>query len=665
MKISVHDQTQGLDKFLEEDVNFNSLMDIASTKSYSLSIFRDNIRQIKNFISTEAIGLDIDNDDDVNMSLLEAQEIFDSYKHIIMTTKSHQKSEKNGKPIKKTDRFRVILFLSQPITDPKVFQATWHTLKNLYPAIDKACKDPARFWFASPQVVSYRALGKLIDPTPVKDEGVERVSKPLAPSIFLDMLGKGAISVRTKEFLKNGAPDGQWNHELFASAKDIQQQGYSREEAIQLLEQATLNYQGSLDKRDLITIDSAFRNPNKYAPRHNPNDLIKEFLRGAHHIVNLEDSSDNFFVDLETGTTKDVDARIVSQLLNKDDLSSLRDNRTLFCQFKYIPTSNTLIEMSEDNVAPIYNTYKPPFWYKNYFYNLEPPKDGKIPPIMSRFIDHFTGNHRESREYLLDWTATALQSRNFTMLTAIGEPGVGKGVFGDILEKIFGIQNYAKTRDTVFKNYFNAQIKDKQLVFVDELSLSSKEAHDRFKDVVNSNVEIEAKGKDAIMIENKASFYIASNHMDAIKLDINDRRVSAIELTDVPLREVFTEHEIASLTNKNIISEFAWYLKNRKVTRSMLSPFRSEKFEHMVELSLTNWAQWLIHKYIPSKKPSRIPLQEIRDILSQEFPNFRAPGAGKFETLASFYKKLFKITRVKGVDGAREYFLEILEQDEG
>src|SRR6185437_15064174 len=113
-----------------------------------------------------------------------------------------------------------------------------------------------------------------------------------------------------------------------------------------------------------------------------------------------------------------------------------------------------------------------------------------------------------------------------TLLCTIGAQGIGKGVFGSILEALHGEANAVKVRDQVFKGQFNAPLANKTLVYVDEIALTTKEAHDRIKDVVNQKVEIESKGKDPVQLKNYASFYLSSNSFDAIKLEAGDRRYS-------------------------------------------------------------------------------------------------------------------------------------------
>jgi len=87
------------------------------------------------------------------MTITEALETFKPYYGMIATTKSHQQTTKgglpDGKPIEKRDRFRVILFLAEPITDPKVFVTVITHIINTFGS-DISCKDLARYYFPNP-----------------------------------------------------------------------------------------------------------------------------------------------------------------------------------------------------------------------------------------------------------------------------------------------------------------------------------------------------------------------------------------------------------------------------------------------------------------------------------------------------------------------------------
>jgi hypothetical protein len=224
--------------------------------SWAPSKFKSHTRNNASFESTSLMVLDIDD----GCTLAKAIGVFAPYKHIIATTRSHR-LEKKGVVC---DRFRVVLWLSSPITDAITYSNTWFGVAGKFPFIDKAAKDPARFYYGCTEVVSQSNSGLLIDPValvpmPYNEQQGTKVS----------LKSKGQLSYATLSFLLSGAPEGTWNQRLFKAAKDMQEQGLSFEAALSKFEHMPPNefYSGDLDATDLQTIKSAYTKEPKYAPR--------------------------------------------------------------------------------------------------------------------------------------------------------------------------------------------------------------------------------------------------------------------------------------------------------------------------------------------------------------------------------------------------------------
>ena len=127
----------------------NELPHITQNFSYSAIEFHDYVRLGTNFKQASSIILDFDD----GMTITQALETFKNVYAMVATTKSHQQSTKsgvpNGKQTEKRDRFRVIIFLQNPITDPKEFVRVMTNMINTYGS-DPACKDLARYYFPNP-----------------------------------------------------------------------------------------------------------------------------------------------------------------------------------------------------------------------------------------------------------------------------------------------------------------------------------------------------------------------------------------------------------------------------------------------------------------------------------------------------------------------------------
>lgn len=615
-----------------DNLSLEDIAELATKINYSLATYRKQHRLLDNFISTQLIGLDIDD----GCTLNEAIAKFKDFKHIILTSKSHQK-EKHGIV---SDRFRVILVLERPITEADEFYSTWHTLHDLHPYIDKACKDPSRFWYKSPSLVSLNTEGRTVSVT-------EKVYKPVNTSSKFTQVNtdrKGVLAQSTIEFITQGAPKGQWNHTLYKAAKDMQQQLYSKDEAITMLEMPTRlsGNSGHLDASDMQTIDSAYKSQAKYEPRYDDKNSTIEIIQQCNLIIDLADNQNTHLVNLETGERFLASRQSIKEVMGPKRFGNFLEEKAIYANFIYQPYKNHIL-FKQPNGFTGYNMYTPPSWFIKEFYSGETPEPcHEIPKVMNSFLDHLTDNDTESKEYLLDWLHVSLTSRNYTMLTAIGEQGIGKGILGEVMRKLMGDSNFVQTRDEIFKKSFNSQLQAKRLVYVDELALNRKEYHDRLKHMVNDTLEVEAKGKDSIYIQNYASFYLSSNHLDAIKLQPGDRRFSIIQLTDEKILTKFTRTDIEhGILNDKTIEKFGRFLLHRKVERDMRIPFHSERFNEVLDAGLANWQRYILEQLYPQTKGKSLELKELKTKLQLEFPTLTPPGRGKLMALCkSFPDKL-------------------------
>ena len=314
----------------------------------------------------------------------------------------------------------------------------------------------------------------------------------------------------------------------------------------------------------------------------------------------------------------------------------------------------------------IYNTFNPPEWRKQNFYFNEPidRAPANLPPLLHDFFMHLVKGHKPSYEYMLDWMANSLHERNLTFLVAIGKQGVGKGLLGSLLSKLHGASNFSYTNDSVFKNRFNAPLINKTLIYVDEVELKDKEHQDRMKMVVNDKFLSEKKGRDAVEVFNYASFYLSSNHFDAIEVTNDDRRFSIIELTDVKANKVFSaaERDRIAGNDPKLVQALALYLFNRKIYRDMSVPFtESERYEEVKEERLSDWDHYMVEVW--SRKHAgkpRVNVQDVSKELEEKFKQVRRIGRRRLDRMARDMSDLFKMHKPKG----DLYFLESLRAPE-
>ena len=193
------------------------------------------------------------------------------------------------------------------------------------------------------------------------------------------------------------------------------------------------------------------------------------------------------------------------------------------------------ISQDENGIAKL-NSFVPPKWMHNNYFFGEKIENSNIPNCYSEFFSHLFPSEN-SKEYTLDWIANSLRRQNQTYLILIGEKGIGKNIFSQILRKIHGEKNSIETSSKTLNGEFNSELSGRTLVVFDELMLEDNEiALDRFKSLVNPQIRIEGKGQNADFLDNFLNVCVLSNRDTAIPLeDAEDRRYSFVDLTEVPL----------------------------------------------------------------------------------------------------------------------------------
>ncbi len=274
---------------IENEVEYSdiySLAAIISTNAWSPGNFIERKRLISALSRIELLCLDVDS----GATLDDATEQFKQYKHIIATSRNHQK-EKNGVVC---DRFRVVLFLDSPISNDADFKATWETAFKRWPFIDKACKDSARFFYPSPGIISISESGRCY---PVSIAVLAPTQQTIPESLSRNS-EKGELWKSTYKFLAQGAPAGARHTELVKAVGNMREQGYSLGETFDLIEGMTQSEnvdwtQVGLSSIDRRTIERMFDREMKYPGLIPPTEIQKSPI-----IVNASELLDETFAYL-------------------------------------------------------------------------------------------------------------------------------------------------------------------------------------------------------------------------------------------------------------------------------------------------------------------------------------------------------------------------------
>lgn len=132
--------------FYNKEIQFSELPNVTSSQHYSNISFKDGYRKGVNFQGVSVLIFDIDE----GFNVEEVKKKLEAYKALIVTTKSHRASVKNGKEITPCDRYRLFLPIEKPITDADRYKTIMIALIEEFQA-DKACKDLARFYYCNPK----------------------------------------------------------------------------------------------------------------------------------------------------------------------------------------------------------------------------------------------------------------------------------------------------------------------------------------------------------------------------------------------------------------------------------------------------------------------------------------------------------------------------------
>ena len=337
------------------------------------------------------------------------------------------------------------------------------------------------------------------------------------------------------------------------------------------------------------------------------------------------------------------------------------DGKVRHCNMIWNPYGNIKLQAGK-NGWWVCNTYEPPTWIGNDFFmsDFKFPKS-ELPEIYDKFLNHLVDNDKESYEYILDWLATAMQpdKRNFCILTTIGQQGIGKGILGQIMEKLVGTNNFSLTTQKAISGTFNKQLRNKIIVYINEVEVKTVQDENRLKGYIDETIEIEAKHVDAETVVNHGNLYLSTNNEDALRLTADDRRFSIVSLTKTKINDTYFEklsgHTITELLDKKHVKQFGNYLMNRRVDdRKMTSPLKTKLTEEIREASLKRWEFDLIENLYPKYCGRTVKLDKISKELEEKFGQRHEVGPNAIKKLIKLYPEKLKLTRPR--DGESRYF---------
>jgi hypothetical protein len=157
------------------------------------------------------------------------------------------------------------------------------------------------------------------------------------------------------------------------------------------------------------------------------------------------------------------------------------------------------------------------------------PKQGDWSLMRNHIQDVVCSGRQSDFDYLLKWMAYAVQHPNEPIGVAVafrGAQGTGKGVVARTFGKIFGKHFAHIANGDQLTGRFNASLATSCAIFLDEaLWAGDRKGEGVLKALITEpRLQLEAKFKDPIMVDNRLRIMVASNNEWMVPAGVGDRR---------------------------------------------------------------------------------------------------------------------------------------------
>lgn len=160
--------------------------------------------------------------------------------------------------------------------------------------------------------------------------------------------------------------------------------------------------------------------------------------------------------------------------------------------------------------------------------------DGQV--VVDMFLNHvaFTLESKDEQDLFLDWFAYIYQNPGKRVGWAMllqGAPGTGKSYFGNVFEELLG-SNVRSLDTQAISGRFTGWAHGSIVTVVEEIRIAGTNKYeilDKLKPIIsNSTIQIEEKGRDHRTVPNFTSYFLLTNHKDAVPLGDGERRYCAM-----------------------------------------------------------------------------------------------------------------------------------------
>lgn len=380
---------------------------------------------------------------------------------------------------------------------------------------------------------------------------------------------------------------------------------------------------------------------------------VDEYIMGLVPVVDLDDHKKTILFDANNRkvVTYDFEHWVqVNQLKIAEAKALVKRGRFTFDPW----VLESFYYKELDRVKTLFiNFYSPPKWR-----HLE--VSPVMPEIIEEFLNHLFPNEKAKR-YIYHWLYNLIVKRNQTYLCLIGARGVGKNIFAEELcGALVGLDHFDKVGDSLLEDKFNAPLKNKRLIILDEVDVDQDRKVNRLKSFGNDMIPIESKGKDSKKETNYNSFIIATNSLDGMKFGPEERRFSIPEISEIKLDHVWNSDKISHLVKElrdpdsQVVADFGnWILQNGKILeQDEFYCYKGAYFFEILHISMADWQKTVVDEIVNNPKKihftknlARIHLASLKDnnpdVRNSMFP--KANGA----KMTTFLKNYLHMGRDK------------------
>ena len=309
-------------------------------------------------------------------------------------------------------------------------------------------------------------------------------------------------------------------------------------------------------------------------------------------------------------------------------------------------------------------------------------KKGKWPLMKKHIRQVICSNSRELNDYVTGWLARLIQrpgEPGEVALVLQGKEGVGKGIFGHAIRKIFGAHGLHVSHTSHLVGNFNAHLQEIVFLFADEAFFAGDKKHiGILKTIITEPViVIEAKYVNAKPQPNYLHILICSNEDWVVPIEQDARRFQMIQVSNEYQDDRNYFNSLGSELENGGIEAMAYDL-----LKFDLSDFNvrniviTEAFVDQQIRSLRGFDGWL-HDYISegeNNKNSRITGYDKgrkewveTEVLYRKYKNWcEENNVYQADSISIFGKNMSKYfkTSKPGIDGKRKtgYKLGTLKQ---